>query len=395
MAVTPDVDYVTLAGVIGAMVGDTDADPDKNPDWVTATEGTVTFTPVVDAVQATDSTSGKTVEMVPFPIVCTIDAQGRITYGGDTTVALLDLGSSKVTPTVPRGKTAYNVSFSGLKMDGASVQKKAFGINPSQADAGGDGTVTLWDLEQLPTSSGGAAIARGQGVPSITAATAGDVVTYNGTDIAWAASPAAAAVRFDESQTLTGDQQTQAQANLGLPAQLANYASVDDVPAVQDTAPADTGKLWVDTSGTAFAPSAVLLVQAPALAIPDSAWTTLTWPNTASYDDDSFFDPAVDNTLITLPVTGRYRIHAHAQFASSTTGYRVLSIMRKDNGTEYGRATAAPANIATSACDLDAFVQPVSWAAGRQFYVRLWQNSGGPLNTVASGHTWFFVERIG
>lgn len=186
MAVTPDVDYFTLAGVVGAMVGDA-ADADKNPDWATATEGTVTLTPTVDLVHVTDTTSGKTVAMVPFPVVCTIDAQGRITYNGDLSVTLLDLGSSKVNPSVPRNKAAYNVVFAGVKMDTATVKITSFGINPSAADAGGDGSIVLWDLQPLPTSTGGAAIARGMGVPSITSATDGDVVTYDGTDIVWAA----------------------------------------------------------------------------------------------------------------------------------------------------------------------------------------------------------------
>lgn len=189
MAVTPDVDYVTIAAVLGAMVGDA-TDSDSNPDWSTATAGTVTFTPTVSRVDVTDTsaTKNKTVAMVPFPIVCTIDSQGRLTYNGDQSVTVLDLGSDKVNPSVPRGKAAYNVTFKSVKMDDATVNIDAFGINPSAADdIDGDGIIDLWDIAPLPTGSGGAAIARGQGVPSVTEASSGDVVTYDGTEVKWAA----------------------------------------------------------------------------------------------------------------------------------------------------------------------------------------------------------------
>jgi hypothetical protein len=191
-------DYVTIAAVLGATIGDSVDDPDKDPDWVTATEGTITLTPTVDMVQVTDST-GKTVAMVPFPIVCTIDAQGRLTYGGDTQVNLVDLGSSKVTPSVPRTKAAYNVTFTGVKMNGVAVNLKAFGINPSPDDAVA-GVINLWDIAPLPTGTSGAAIARGQGVPSITTAATGDVITYDGTDTVWAA-PAAGGVTSVNGKT--------------------------------------------------------------------------------------------------------------------------------------------------------------------------------------------------
>jgi len=187
MTVTPDVDYVTITAVVGAMVGDTDNDPDKNPDWATATAGTVTFTPTVSTVHVTDTTSGQTVAMLPFPITCTIDAQGRLTYNGDTQVTLLDLGSDKVNPTTDRTKTAYTVSFSGVKMGDATLKIESFGINPSPADdTDSDGLVNLWDLQPLKPSSGGA-IVRGMGLPPVTSATTGDVATYDGTGIVWEA----------------------------------------------------------------------------------------------------------------------------------------------------------------------------------------------------------------
>lgn len=187
MAVTPDVDYVPMEAVVGAMIGDGTGDPDKNPDFVPATEGTILITPNVKVVHVTDSTTGKVVALVPFPIECTIDAQGRLTYRADNEVTLVDLGSDKVNPSIPRDKAAYTVSFKNVMMDGANVALDPFGINPSLDDIVAPATlVNLWDLQPLAPGGGGAGIVRGQGVPSVTSAEAGQVITYDGTEIKWA-----------------------------------------------------------------------------------------------------------------------------------------------------------------------------------------------------------------
>lgn len=194
---TPAADYRTLYAWLGAFVGDTTDDPDGNPDWVPATEGTITFTPNLSTGHVSSS-DGVTLGGVPFPIVCQINKNGQLTYLPDASdpssvvasVTVVDLGSDKVNPQIPRDKAAYNVSFAGVKLNGATVKIASFGINPGPDDEDENGQINLFDLQPLPTGNGGATIVRGMGLPSITSGTDDDVATIVDGQIKWASVPA-------------------------------------------------------------------------------------------------------------------------------------------------------------------------------------------------------------
>lgn len=142
-----DLDYVHVIQRIGVSVGD-QADADSKPDFVPATEGTVTFVPTIAHVSA--QVGGRAVSIYNAPIVCNIDSNGYLTYNSEKGVWLVDLGSDKVEPPTPRDKAAYSVQYTGLKFNGQTFKQPAANINP----VSGQGDVDITDLTNLPLPSG-------------------------------------------------------------------------------------------------------------------------------------------------------------------------------------------------------------------------------------------------
>lgn len=176
MADTADLDYVHVVQRLGATVGDTPDDVDSDPDFVPVTEGTITIVPTLP--EAKVMVNGASVSVMNAPIVCTVDAQGYLSYQGTRGVWIVDLGSSKVTPPVPRDKAAYTVTYSGLKFGTQVFKKTPVSINPdATALAGGDFNLT--DATSLPLPSG-VTIAYIQGIADQAVAAAQSITDQKG-----------------------------------------------------------------------------------------------------------------------------------------------------------------------------------------------------------------------
>lgn len=151
MADIADLDYVHVIQRLGATVGDTPDDVDSDPDFVPVTEGTITIVPTTPETKV--MVNGAPVSVVHAPIVCTVDAQGYLSYGGTRGVWIVDLGSDKVVPPVPRDEAAYTVTYSGLKFGTQTFKKASVNINPdSVALAGADFNLT--EATSLPLPAG-------------------------------------------------------------------------------------------------------------------------------------------------------------------------------------------------------------------------------------------------
>lgn len=151
MTDTADLDYVHIVHRLGATVGDTPDDLDSNPDFVPVTEGTITIVPT--SPESKILVNGMSVSACDAPIICTVDSQGYLSYNGTRGVWIVDLGSAKVIPPVPRDKAAYTITYSGLKFGTQTFKKVPVSINPdSVALAGADFNLT--DATSLPLPAG-------------------------------------------------------------------------------------------------------------------------------------------------------------------------------------------------------------------------------------------------
>lgn len=139
-----DLSPLTYGQVIGrflAIVGDS-ADPDTTPDAMPL-EGTVTLTPNISAaLVATASPVPATV--LPRSIVCTLDAEGYLTYDGAQSVYLLATDDPALNPT----DFTYTASF-GLSLSGGALSYAPFSF---ELPAGA--TIDLTVVAPVPSSSG-------------------------------------------------------------------------------------------------------------------------------------------------------------------------------------------------------------------------------------------------
>ena len=142
-----DLDYVKIVGRLGITRAD-GSDPNEMPDTVWCDTGTVRFEPILPYTRIVDGTP------VPWTaghsiITASIDPEGYVSLNGTQGVWLIDLGSDKVNPKIPRNKGAYRVSFNGIKADGSTVEIPSFVMHPIP---GVDNDITL--MLPLPVAGG-------------------------------------------------------------------------------------------------------------------------------------------------------------------------------------------------------------------------------------------------
>lgn len=125
----PDLDYVEVKGRLALTVGDTSVDPDFNTDVQWCDAGAIRFTPLLTSTHVVDATEGPFTTVID-PIEATVGVDGRLTYKGLPSVMLLDLGSSKIDPRIPRDQVAYRVDFLNILSQGQSVSFSSFSFHP-------------------------------------------------------------------------------------------------------------------------------------------------------------------------------------------------------------------------------------------------------------------------
>ncbi len=104
--------------------------------------------------------------------------------------------------------------------------------------------------------------------------------------------------------------------------------------------------------------------------------------NNELWDDGNWHDNATNNTRITVPTTGRYRVMARANWAANTAGYRACYVRK--NGTDYvlGKATKPNPNGSVTSMSISGLVDCI---AGDYLELVTLQTSGIALNIDGSG----------
>lgn len=129
------------------------------------------------------------------------------------------------------------------------------------------------------------------------------------------------------------------------------------------------------------------------VSIPNTTVTSLTF-NTETYDTDAFHSTSSNTDRITIPAgkAGYYLINYNINYAANATGFRNNAI--KLNG---GSTIDAVAYIKGFSDDANSLAGTTVYYLSVADYVSLstYQNSGGALNTEATGRTYFEVIRMG
>lgn len=119
-----------------------------------------------------------------------------------------------------------------------------------------------------------------------------------------------------------------------------------------------------------------------AQSIPNDTFTTLAF-NSERYDTDDFHDTAVNNSRLTIPVSGRYLIAATLMFDASAVGYRQAGVFI--NGSLIISLVTLPATGGGIQTNLNV-VGIGNLAAGEYAEIGVRQNSGAALNVASAAN---------
>ena len=143
--------------------------------------------------------------------------------------------------------------------------------------------------------------------------------------------------------------------------------------------------------GSTFA--GVSLARATAQTIANSTLTAIAFTS-ENFDTDGYHDNSVNNTRITIPAGkgGYYLLQAINNFAPNAIGYRTIAI-RKNGTTDIATFEFTNAG-AGAACGQ--FLAITNLAVATDYYeVRIFQNSGGNLDTTGGTYTNFSASLLG
>lgn len=113
--------------------------------------------------------------------------------------------------------------------------------------------------------------------------------------------------------------------------------------------------------------------------IPHNSATTLAF-NTEVSDTDNFHVTSGDNTRITIPVSGIYRIVANVIYDANTTGLRWVSLYR--NAAQWMTCTAYPV-VSPYGTGMQVISDAWNLTANDYIQVKALQTSGGNLNVLS------------
>jgi len=120
--------------------------------------------------------------------------------------------------------------------------------------------------------------------------------------------------------------------------------------------------------------------------ISNSTSTIITW-NQEVYDTDGMHDNVTNNSRITIKTAGKYSVMAQFEWASSSTGKRIIDIMKNS-------AVVGKANYLSSGNSQHTISFIGDFAVDDILEVRVFQDSGGSLDFLASGITYFQAHKI-
>jgi hypothetical protein len=163
------------------------------------------------------------------------------------------------------------------------------------------------------------------------------------------------------------------------------------------TPPADTSKLWVDTSRTAFTPaSAFVSLQTPA-SVPTGFSNGITVPfDFASHDDEGYWDSV--NKKFVVQSAGRYRLSAQVSWAAESggvvSGGRWVEIWSSRSGPRVYGSTSVNPSPGTATSNSQCVLPTFQYAAGTTFWVVARHTATTtPLSLGLNALTWFSIER--
>jgi hypothetical protein len=161
-----DLDYGKFTGRLALTVGD-GGDGGDNPDTIWCDSGTVTIRPLTSFVKVTGGAGG------PFTAgqssyVCTIDANGYVTFNGKPYVWVVDLTSTKVNPVIGPNKATHQITFQGVSAQGVPVALESTYVRITKDGPNGDGVNDLTNLAPVAVA-GAQPIFRGEPGTSIAA----------------------------------------------------------------------------------------------------------------------------------------------------------------------------------------------------------------------------------
>jgi hypothetical protein len=147
---------------------------------------------------------------------------------------------------------------------------------------------------------------------------------------------------------------------------------------------AATGLKWA-SAGSAFSGARVYNTATQSFSSASAA--TFVW-NAESYDTNSYHDNSTNNTRLTVPTTGYYLISTSINWASNSTGVRILEF-KKNGSTGVGYMEQG----SDDSC-AQTYTVPLFATAGDYFEVVGYQNSGGNLATLAGGEVFGFFSIV-
>jgi len=117
------------------------------------------------------------------------------------------------------------------------------------------------------------------------------------------------------------------------------------------------------------------------ISISDSAFTDLTF-DSERQDTDDYHNPGSNPERLTVPVDGTYLVTGHLRFAASSTGVRIVRIVRG------GTTVLAQQRITSLSFSVIEFSIATTHIlpAGQYVTLSVWQNSGGNLNVESANN---------
>lgn len=138
-------------------------------------------------------------------------------------------------------------------------------------------------------------------------------------------------------------------------------------------------------AGTGGADIGCRCLRSTTQSISDSTTTVINW-DAEDYDTDTMHSTSTNNERITIVTAGKYWVSAVIQFASNTTGSRIVFLSCNASGggaPAVGPGTIAYKTIAAATggnATEFAIAGEVMCSVGDYIQVAVWQNSGGSLN---------------
>lgn len=154
-----------------------------------------------------------------------------------------------------------------------------------------------------------------------------------------------------------------------------------------------TGLKWATpASGVTYVGAQV--TNTSAQSISNGTYTAINFQSEV-FDTDGFHDNSTNNTRLTIPAGkgGKYLITGQANFASNSSGFRAIAIMKNGGASQIAYANANPISGSSFTFEFSCVVSAV---ATDYYEMNVYQSSGGSLNVNSgSDSTRFDISYLG